>query len=272
MKLGIVGYGYVGKAIESFLLRKYKKEQIFIYDPCTDFNTEIETNNINHCDITFICVPTNEKQTGECDISVVDYTVNWVKSKLLVIKSTVPPGTTEELSKKYNKRIVFSPEFVGETKYGDSHLNFGMNLIHQSHYIFGGNLENTTELVNLYKGIAGPDKEYIQTESKVAELTKYTLNSFFFTKLIFFYDFHEYCKKINVDTNTVRELVTLDPRINKWHTTVFEENEKPVGGKCLPKDTIALVKDSESKGYSPELIKKGHRLNNSLGELRKRSW
>lgn len=260
MKICIVGYGYVGKSIYNLL--ELFEHDIYIHDPRLGYNYQ----GIIKCDLTFICVPTESKENGDCDTSIVEETVKWVTTDLIVIKSTVPPGTTEYLRKKYNKKIVFSPEFVGETKYGDSALNYGKSLLQQSHYIFGGLPEHTTKVVDIYKEMCGPDKEYIQTDSTTAELTKYSINSFFFTKLIFFYEYHEYCKEIGVDTNTVRELVIQDPRINKWHTAVFNSNINPVGGKCLPKDTIGFINDCKRKGYSPKLLEKAFELNKKLGK------
>ena len=106
MKTGIVGYGHVGKA-----MHKLFKEAV-IYDKYLELGSREE---INSCDIVFVCVPTPQKKGGYCDTSAVEEVIQWVESKAIVLRSTVYVGFTDEMSKKYNKEIIFQPEYYGET-------------------------------------------------------------------------------------------------------------------------------------------------------------
>lgn len=262
-KIGIVGFGYIGKALWQFFKNH---AQVIAYDPM--YQDLQDKSKVNNCDIVFICVPTNAKVDGGCDLFFVEETVNWVTCPLIVIKSTVPPQTTERLKLKTRKNICFSPEFVGESKYGSGVYNFGENLAAQPHFIFGGDRKDTQKLVELYQLVAGPERVYRQTDSTTAEMVKYMDNSFFATKLTFFYEFSEICKAHREDYHTVRELFLLDPRMGKHHTAVFKENKAPFSGKCLPKDTAALIVSSKEKGYTPQLLEETMRSCKRISDLR----
>ena len=70
-------------------------------------------NSITNCNVSFVCVPTPRGEDGSCDVSMVEEVIEWLDTDIIVIKSTVAVGTTEMLNKKYNKNIVFSPEYIG---------------------------------------------------------------------------------------------------------------------------------------------------------------
>src|SRR3989304_5686113 len=113
MKIGIVGFGWVGKG-------QYKLfGDAVIYDKHNPFVKEgakepATMNDINKCDAAFICVPTPLKKK-ELDCSIVEEAVKECRCPLIIIRSTVMPGTTDRLIKKYHKKIVFQPEYLGET-------------------------------------------------------------------------------------------------------------------------------------------------------------
>ena len=265
MKVAVIGAaGYVGNTVTKFFGRFH---DLVKFDPMLGSKNSTR-DQVNKCELSVICVPTNQLSTGECDTSIVESVVEWVDTPLILIKSTVEPGTTERLAKKTGKNLVFAPEFVGETKYGDGIFNFGMNLQAQPFYIFGGDRKNTAQLVDIYSEMCGPDRVYRQTDFTTAELVKYMENSYFSTKLIFFYEIDQICKNLGVNFNEVREYVCLDKRVNKWHTTVFRGNKQPFGGKCLPKDTAAIAVASEKRGYRPELLHEVLRSNERIGKLR----
>ncbi len=252
MKIGIVGNGHVGKNVAELFK---DREEVLTYDPkLTATNTKAE---INTCDLAVICVPTPALEDGGCDTSIVEESVKWLETPLTIIKSTVVPGTTDKLKSKYSKRLVFSPEYVGESKY---HHSYWKDMLDAPFHIFGGDRKDTQPLVELYIKHCGPEKQYIQTDAKSAELAKYFENLFFATKVTLVNEFYDICQLYGVDWNDVRELWLLDTRINKMHTAVFKE-DRGFGGKCYPKDLFALVADCEKRGYIPELLSKVQEVN-----------
>ena len=88
--------------------------------------------------------------------------------------------------------------------------------------------------------ITGPSKTYRVTDTVSAELAKYVTNTYLALKVGFVNEMYDLCEKSGTSWNEVRDLWLLDPRTNKSHTAVFV-NERGFGGKCLPKDTKALV-------------------------------
>ena len=107
MKVGIIGMGWVGKAMYELFPDAYT------YDPANSCGTKGVFND--ECDIAFVCVPTPCPKEGALDMSIVEESVAWCKSSLIIMRSTVNPGTCDYLSKKYKKNIVMQPEYLGET-------------------------------------------------------------------------------------------------------------------------------------------------------------
>ena len=247
-KIALIGHGYVGKAMHKFFEKHYS---IVIYDPPSGIKTSKE--EVNECDVAFICVPTPPTVDHSCDISIVEESVSWVNTALIVIKSTVAVGTTAMLSKKYNKDIVFSPEYVGESTYWAPFM-FHKDMMETPFYTFGGKKETCSKVIDLFLPVTGPCKRYQMTDSTTAEMAKYLENSFYATKVAFCNEAYDICQAVDVDWNEVREYWTSDPRLHRMHTAVFKD-DRGFGGKCLPKDTYALVRISEKAGHTPHLLK-----------------
>ena len=261
-KIGIVGLGYVGTAIYDFFKEHY---EVIFFDPEKENSSSKE--EINTCDLGVVCVPTPIAEDKSCDLSLVEETVNWLETPLILMKSTVEPGTTDKLREETGKRIVFSPEYSGESTYWSPYL-FDNDIKEEPWYTFGGDPEDTTILVNTYMKVVGPTKTYQQTDAKAAEVAKYVENCFYATKVLFCYEIAEICKRTGVDYNEMRELWLLDPRVNKMHTAVFTENNKPFGGKCFPKDISALVKFAQKNGYEAKFLEEVIRSNERVGKIR----
>lgn len=258
-KIGIVGFGYVGKKQWEF----WKWGKIYRVDAIDKGGSH---SFINSSDLAVVCVPTPELKDGSCDISIVESVVKWIKAPVILLKSTVPPGTTDFLREKFKKRIVFSPEFVTETKFYNPH-NPGNQDIQSPFYILGGESQDTKYVYDLLAPIVGPSKKIIQTSARNAEMAKYVLNAFIALKVTFSNEIKIICDALDLDYNEIRELWTLDPRVNREHTMVFED--KPgFGGKCLPKDVKALIKFSEARGYSPQLIEEVVKSNKRIRSLK----
>jgi len=258
MEVAIIGYGVVGMAYNKIF------DNAYIYDK-VGFSDNKE--DINKCDLGIICVPTPEGKNGKTDLSAIEDVLKWLETPLILIKSAVPPSTTTYLKKKYKKRICVSPEYVGESKYyiPDKYLDPTDPRKHPFQ-IFGGDKEDTKEIVDIFQEQLGPTVRYIQVSSETAELTKYMENCFFATKVTFCNEFYEIAKGFDVDYNELRECFIEDPRVCNMHTSVFKEN-RGFGGKCYPKDLASIISSSEKKGYKPMLLRQVRTSNNKFKKL-----
>ena len=273
--IAIVGFGYVGRAVARFFADHYK---IKVYDPYLQGNEE-ELNHpnisqetkydaINSCDFAVVCVPTPMGVAGEVDLSIIEQTVEWLNTPLILIKSTIPPGTTKKLREQTGKSIVFSPEYIGEGKYvvqwwKDKGYPHPTDMKYHDFQIFGGERKHTSGVVEFFKRVLGPDVRYMQTDSTTAELVKYMENAWGATKVIFCNEFALMADAFGVDYDELRELFLLDGRVERMHTAVFKDN-RGFGGKCYPKDVNGIVRASEKAGYEPKLLKAVLQVNDKL--------
>jgi len=257
-KICICGYGYVGQGY-------YKAfPEAIIYDEPKKIGFKKE---VNKCDLAIIAVPTPTLEDGRCDISIVEDVISWVETSLILIKSTIPPGTTDELKKKYNKRICCSPEFIGEGKYYVSPWRYPdpLNPISHTFQIIGGDKKDADEIVGILCEKLGPEKFYYIIDAVEAEIIKYMENAWIATKVSFCQEFYNLCQIFGVSYNKVREGFLLDSRVERMHTSVFPHKRK-WDGKCLSKDIDAIIKKAEEKGYSMDLLKQVVANNNKYGK------
>lgn len=271
--VAIIGYGYVGKAMAKFFSKHYN---VMVHDSLYDekHNADFGVNFVdiktaNECNLALVCVPTPSSNSGRCTTDIVEEVIDQLQTPLIVIKSTVEPGTTDRLKQKTGKRIVFAPEYCGESSYWSPYL-WDREVKETPFFIFGGDPKDTSEAVDYYLPVTGPVKTYRQTTAKSAEMAKYMENSFYAMKITFAYEMACICKAAGLDYNEVRELWLLDPRINPMHTAVFAQNDNPFGGKCLPKDITALASWAEEVlGYSPDLLWEVLESNKRIGQYRR---
>ena len=262
-KVGIIGYGYVGKAMSSFY-KKAHEVHVFDIGNIDVLDKEIifhkdKKKFLESVDVTVVCVPTPRGEDGSCDTSIVEGVLSWVDSNLIIIKSTIPVGFTDSMNQKLNNRIVFSPEYCGESSYW-SPYKFHTEVIETPFFVFGGDPKYTSMAVDLYLPVAGPVKRYIQTSAKAAEMAKYMENTFYATKITFCNEMYDICNFMGIDWNEAREIWLADPRINPMHTAVFEDN-RGFGGKCLPKDLAAMIAISEKFQINSVLLKSVEKSN-----------
>ncbi len=259
-KIGIVGYGHVGRAMH----RLFEDWVYAIHDPFVPIPDSVKSGQtaVNDCDLAIVCVPTPEAPAGDCDTSIVESSVGWCTAPLILIKSTVTVGTTRRLAEKYKKKIVFSPEYFGEYPYQDR-LEMFRDPRLWPFQIFGGQPRETSACVEIFKARLSPETSFFQTDYETAELTKYMENAFLALKVTFANEMYEVAGRFGVSYDTLRELWALDPRVGpmgKRHTAVYEKN-RGYGGKCLPKDLRALIKAAVDKGYRPSLLQQVDRCN-----------
>ena len=185
-KIGIIGKGFVGTAVaHGFSDQTGYSAQIKIYDtnPIRSSNSLDET--VNDSEFIFLSVPTPASINGVIDLSIVDNVlkqineINRSESNIVLLRSTVVPGTSEKIQSKYpNIRIVFNPEFLTER-------SASFDFINQSRVILGGKKELTEKVKSLYSDRFGEFLPILQTNFQTAELIKYMNNLFLQQKYLF---------------------------------------------------------------------------------------
>jgi UDPglucose 6-dehydrogenase len=240
-KVAIVGYGAVGTALHELFTKA------IIYDEPKGIGDRAA---VNACRFAFVSVPTPAAEDGTCDLSIVRNVVGWIESDIIVIRSTVSVGTTEQLAEATGKRIVFQPEYgPGETA---DHPFATLRAIRW--VVLGGDRADTSEVADLYKTVFNAELVIQQTNTRTAELVKYMENCYLGLKVAFCNEFFDLAAALKVDYDELRELWLLDPRIGRSHTAV-RARDRGFGGKCLPKDLAALVRTAESLGLDPVLVR-----------------
>lgn len=274
--IGIVGQGFVGTAVREKFKNNFK---VFAYDKDETKSIISEEGEsdmftigdglqistlVEECNIIFVCVPTPMFENGECDTSIVkSVLVNLAeeaedqkKSITVILKSTVPPGTTQILNKISDKiSVVFSPEFLTEA-------NATEDFNTQNRIILGIDyMELVDPMRNLFK-TCFPDADILIFNSNEAEMTKYTTNLFLATKVSFFNDIYLLCEKLGINYDNVIEATMHDPRIGKSHYNVpGPDGDFGFGGHCFPKDLQAILKIAQDFGLALPTITGTHITN-----------
>lgn len=255
MRVGIVGYGWVGQAMHTLF------ENAYIYDPAKEgwgneedgrriLGGESGKEVINQCDVVFVCVPTPVVREGRLDTSIVEDCVSWIQSKLIVIRSTVNPGDTVRFAEKYQKNIVMQPEYLGETP---EHPMLDQHS--RPFLILGGTKDHCKFLIDLYTEVYNANISIRQVTAYEAEVIKLTENRAIAFKVAQCQELYDVCQKTGANYYTIREAVYGDdPRFNLWFTFVFP-NSRGFNSKCIPKDVYAWCAWAESAGYKPTITR-----------------
>ena len=258
-QIACIGYGFVGKALcNSFR----KKTTVLVHDinhqDCENYYNTIQElimiqEKIEETPIYFICVPTPMKDNGMCNIDIIDEVISNIakysnKSPIVVIKSTIPPKTSQMFADKYNLNICFNPEFLTEK-------NSFKDFENQKEILLGKTKDNSiTGVINIYN-VVFPYIPVIVKDSITMEYVKYMKNCFLATKVIFANVFKELCDKTDTDYNIVKNLVGKDDRILESHLSVpGHDGYYGFGGTCFPKDINAIIYYGKEIGANVKLL------------------
>jgi UDPglucose 6-dehydrogenase len=262
MRLGLIGNGFVGEAIYENLKHDY---DFLIYDKKPEKSNCLNIGELTAAtDIIFIALPTPMNLNGECDLSIIfaafyeiEKTYN---NNIIVIKSTILPGTSREISEKYpNMRIVFSPEFLTEANHIEEFRNYNI-------MIFGGASNDTEKCVSVLKSVI-PDKQYFTTDWETAETVKYFINTFLATKVSFANEMKQICSLVGTNYDNITRLALYDERIGKTHFQVpGPDGFSGFGGKCFPKDLNAMIHFCLANGVDPVILKSVWKKNLDIRE------
>jgi len=257
-EVGIIGLGFVGGAVLNAY--KLKGHHVHTFDvderknpTCSSFE-EFLTN----ANLIYVAVPTPMNSSGECDTSIVEGVVHDLcmtdSQKVIIIKSTVPPGTTERLQERYpNHYILFNPEFLTEANYLDDYLNQDVLVMGKSentpHDIAEAVLMNQVRVINSVRVVQ-------ITSATTAELLKYTANTFLAVKVSFANELYDIATAAGVEWETLRSLLVEDSRLGKSHWKVpGPDGHRGFGGTCFPKDISALINYAKTKDVQTPLLR-----------------
>ena len=254
MNIGIIGQGFVGSAIREGLKNFYK---VMTYDIDMTKASHTHQEVCRKSDIIFVCVPTPMKKDGSCDTSIVEGVVGELNAlaltrqcsdRIVAIKSTIPPGTTNRLNKNHEfVSVIFNPEFLTEANFIDDFKN-------QNRIVIGGQRPATTKLRQIYS-LVFPNVSIIKTGSITAEMVKYFTNTFLATKVSFANEMNLICDKLGIDYDKVVEYATYDERLGKSHWAVpGPDGHYGFGGSCFPKDIQAMINYGKSLGLDMETL------------------
>lgn len=267
---GIVGLGYVGGAIYNAI------PTAETYDKNPDIKTTCATlaQLVDRVELVYVCVPTPMTKYGHCDTSIVGAVVEQIAQsttpKIIVVKSTVPPGTTKVLQDTYPAHhILFSPEFLTEANYKTDYLNQSMMLVGYS-----GEQHRITASKVLEHQILHVEEIGFASiiDSTTAEFYKYVVNNFLATKVAFSNEMYNVARKLDVNWNDIANMVKYDARLGNSHWKVpGPDGHFGFGGTCLPKDLSAMIEFAESLKVSVPLLNVVD-VRNTLIDRPERDW
>lgn len=288
-KVTIIGLGYVGLSLAAFLgnkvsvigvdsnmekIKTLRKGNSYFFEPKLeyylkksiknglDFEQDI-TNKVLSSDFIFITVGTPINDKNEINLKNMKNVIQRISENLsnvkkhpsIIIKSTVIPGTTDQVIKpileKYDLKesidfdLLTNPEFLKE---GSAMKD---TVFPHAIVIGGSNKKSIKKLIDFYNLIYSKKQNIIQTNVITAEVIKYANNSFLATKLSFINSIANICQKLpGTNVDKIAQVIGMDPRIGNQ----FLKAGPGYGGSCFPKDLQALISFSNSVGCNPILL------------------
>lgn len=259
--IGIIGYGIVGQAAHY----GFSRANIHIYDKYKDTETLEEV--VDASEFLFICLPTpTMADESGIDLSIVDDVIGQIAKmasgtdKIVILKSTINPGTTKRYIEKYPKSLFcFNPEFLREA-------SFLQDFVNTDRIVIGTESDDIFRRVSsLYQSIT-PNIPIYSTDPTTAEMVKYMANCYLATKVVFANEMYDICEKMGVKYQEVKKMVVADSRIEDTHLDVT--TMRGFGGKCFPKDLLSLRALAKSIGVDTSMLDTVWKKNLKLRKVR----
>lgn len=217
------------------------------------------TEEVNKADIIFICVPTPYGRKKGFNLSFVNEAFQAIKGKkIIVLRSTVWPGTTDNLQQKYPQhKILFNPEFLSIATADRDFRNPDLQVI--------GYTDKSKKEAKKILGILpiAPFEKIVP--AKEAEMLKYFHNVHGAVKVIFGNQFYDLCEKMGIDYDSMVECAAASKNIaTKQYLNVWHKKFRGYGGSCFCKDTKSLIQFGDKNGVKLELLKAAEKVNSRL--------
>jgi len=256
--IGIIGGGFVGSAMARMCM-EHAEVRIFDVMPERKTHPIIE---VVQSDLVFLCLPTPmtepKQYRYDCDLSILKSGLNdvfqyYVKGTTVVIKSTVPVGTTALLAKEYDLPLVHSPEFLTARCALVDAQTPARNI---TGYVEGNpNSIDAAVLLRRWYQERFPGVPSFLASSNNSEAAKLACNTFFAVKVAFFNEFRQFAEAAGCDWEDVREMMLADGRIAHAHTTApGPDGMWGFGGTCLPKDLQNVMQAAKGLGVETDLL------------------
>lgn len=248
MRIGILGYGSVGRAVSQL----GGVFPVAVYDPnIAAYSHTAHKHEALAADVVFCCAPTNATPDGSLDTSIVEALIfDFAARKsagIFVVKSTVTPGTTQTLAARHGvDRLVSCPEFLSERTADADFCN-------PVDVVIGGTPADAASLracLDRFYQFGEDSTRYTLCSATEAELIKSARNAFYAVKISFMNELADVCARLGVDYASFRQHLTMNgehPWLNGQHTMVpGPDGRFGFGGKCLAKDARDLLELSMS--------------------------
>jgi UDPglucose 6-dehydrogenase len=271
--IAVIGQGFVGGSLTTvFSERGFN---VLVYDKAGkvspgahDYRPDSLKSLVNFAEgsvvgfskVYFVCLPTPMYEDGSADLSIVEGVLTELSQipgeRIAVVKSTIPPGSTERWNKKFAEtglRVVFNPEFLTEANALDDMRN-------QNRIVLGGPRPYINTVKQVFQ-TAFPKVPLVKTSSTTAEMVKYVTNNFLTVKVAFANEMFQVCEALdksglNVDYDKVIEYAKYDSRLGSSHWSVPGPDGQPgFGGHCFPKDVNAMIDVAKTLGVKPTVLK-----------------
>lgn len=256
--IGIIGLGFVGSAIHNAYSDGEASVLTIDLDPSKTNSNYAEM--MENAVAIFVCVPSPSKSNGDCDTSILEDVIAKLKhyKGVIISKVTAPPSVYEKLQERH-PNLVHVPEFLVAATATRDYIN-------ETYSIIGGSvIAYQREAERIIK--VGQPKHTASAFTSIgqASLTKYIINSFLATKVVFMNEMYQLASASGYNWQEIRQLIDIDPRIGKSHTQVpGPDGQFGFGGMCFPKDTSALIKYASKIDVNLNVLKSAVKKNDLL--------
>lgn len=249
MKVGIIGMGYVGKAVQASWLGS--AHNVVYYDPAVAGSAASVKHVIDERPgVIFVCVPTPATDTGACDSSIVKETIDKILGNyagIIIVKSTVYPDFWKDYTRYSN--LFHVPEFLVASNAITDYLN--------PKFIFiGGHKDQAYQVLRILQlsAVRLSVPTYC-TDLVTASLVKYFMNTFLATKVTVLNQFNQLSNAVGADWCDFTEMLEMDERMGTSHNQVpGPDGCYGYGGACFPKDVRAIISTIQAHGVSAGII------------------
>jgi len=260
MKIGIIGYGFVGKAVANSFAG-YDKIKVKIHDPAYPEISKSIAKIKEKCEAIFVCLPTPQSEHGACDTSILESVLEQLLGYegVVICKSTAPPLTYRRLANELGLKLVHAPEFLTAANAIYDYVNPINIVIGGKHSLW----KEAAKYIVPYTYFEPSQVQYCSIAE--AAMFKYVANTMLAMKVVMNNEYAALCERYNINWENVVEIAESDERLGYTHWRVpGPDGKRGFGGACFPKDTTALLNMADELGIEMSMLSTAIRTNDKL--------